>query len=47
MAKLWLVCSNYEKYVLLEKKSHEYATSFLDHEWVSKMAYLASRFNVL
>ena len=33
--------------VFLAEKNHEYATNFLDHEWVSKLAYLASVFNVL
>ena len=33
--------------VFLAEKNHEYATNFLDHEWVSKLAYLASIFNVL
>ena len=33
--------------VFLEKKNHEYATNFLDHEWVSKLAYLASVFDLL
>ena len=33
--------------VFLAEKNHEYATNFLDHEWVSKLAYLASVFDVL
>ena len=33
--------------VFLAEKNHEYATNFLDHEWVSKLAYPASVFNVL
>ena len=33
--------------VFLVVKNHEYATNFLDHEWVSKLAYLASIFDVL
>ena len=33
--------------VFLEEKNHEYAANFLDHEWVSKLAYLASVFVVL
>ena len=33
--------------VFLAEKNHEYATNFLDHEWVSKLAYLASIFDVL
>ena len=28
--------------VFFAEKNHEYATNFLDHEWVSKLAYLAS-----
>ena len=33
--------------VFLAEKNHEYATNFLDHEWVFKLAYLASVFDVL
>ena len=33
--------------VFLAEKNHEYATNFLDHEWVSKLAYLSSVFDVL
>ena len=33
--------------VFLEEKNHEYAKNFLDHEWVFKLAYLASIFDVL
>ena len=33
--------------VFLAEKNHEYATNFLDHEWVSKLAYLTSVFDVL
>ena len=33
--------------VFLAEKNHEYATNFLDHKWVSKLAYLASVFDVL
>ena len=33
--------------VFLAEKNHEYATNFFDHEWVSKLAYLASIFDVL
>ena len=33
--------------VFLAEKNHEYATNFLDHEWVSKLAYLASVFDML
>ena len=33
--------------VFLVEKNHEYATNFLDHEWVSKLAYLALIFDVL
>ena len=33
--------------IFFAKKNHEYATNFLDHEWVSKLAYLASLFNML
>ena len=33
--------------VFLAEKNYEYATNFLDHEWVSKLAYLASIFDVL
>ena len=33
--------------VFLAEKNHEYATNFLDHKWVSKLAYPASVFNVL
>ena len=33
--------------VFLAEKNHEYATNFLDHERVSKLAYPASVFNVL
>ena len=33
--------------VFLAEKNHEYATNFLDHEWVSKLAYLTSIFDVL
>ena len=33
--------------VFLAEKNHEYATNFLDQEWVSKLAYPASVFNVL
>ena len=33
--------------IFLAEKNHEYATNFLDHEWVSKLAYLASVFDVL
>ena len=31
----------------LAEKNHECATNFLDHEWISKLAYLASIFDVL
>ena len=33
--------------VFLAEKNHEYAINLLDHEWVSKLAYLASVFDVL
>ena len=33
--------------VFLAEKNYEYATNFLDHEWVSKLAYLALVFDVL
>ena len=33
--------------VFLAEKNHEYETNFLDHEWVSKLAYLTSIFDVL
>ena len=33
--------------VFLAGKNRECATNFLDHEWVSKLAYLASVFDVL
>ena len=33
--------------VFLAEKNHEYATNLLDHEWVSKLAYMASVFDVL
>ena len=33
--------------VFLAEKNYEYATNFLDHEWVSKLPYPASIFNVL
>ena len=33
--------------VFLAEKNHEYATNFLDHERVSKLAYIASVFDVL
>ena len=33
--------------VFLAEKNHEYATNFLDYEWVFKLAYLASVFDVL
>ena len=33
--------------VFLAEKNHEYSTNFLDHEWVSKLAYLTSIFDVL
>ena len=33
--------------VFLAEKNHEYATNFFDHKWVSKLAYLASVFDVL
>ena len=33
--------------VSLAEKNHEYATNFFDHEWVFKLAYLASVFGVL
>ena len=33
--------------VFFAEKNHEYATNFLDHEWVSELAYLASVFDVL
>ena len=33
--------------IFLAEKNHEYATNFLDLEWVSKLAYLASVFDVL
>ena len=33
--------------VLLAEKKHEYAKNFLDHKWVSKIAYLASVFDML
>ena len=33
--------------VFFAKKNQEYATNFLDHEWVSKLAYLASVFDML
>ena len=33
--------------VFLAEKNHEYATNILDHEWVSKLAYLALVFYVL
>ena len=33
--------------VFLAEKNHEYATNFLHHKWVSKLAYLASVFDVL
>ena len=33
--------------VFLAEKNHKYATNFPDHEGVSKLAYLASAFNVL
>ena len=36
-----------ETSVFLVEKNHEYATNFLDHKWVSKLAYLASVFDVL
>ena len=36
-----------EMSVFLAEKNHEYATNFLDHKWVSKLAYLASVFDVL
>ena len=33
--------------VFLAEKNYEYATNFLDHKWVSKLAYLALVFDVL
>ena len=33
--------------IFLAEKNYEYATNFFDHEWVSKLAYPASVFNVL
>ena len=33
--------------VFLAEKNHKGATNFLDHEWVSKLAYLALVFDVL
>ena len=33
--------------VFLAEKNHKYTTNFLDHEWVSKLAYLASVFDML
>ena len=33
--------------VFLAEKNQEYATNFLDHKWVFKLAYLASVFDML
>ena len=33
--------------IFLAEKNHESATNFLDHEWIFKLAYLASIFDVL